>query len=54
MIERQQVVFLMISWFLTGRQLGHVGAKYARRKKESMILLGILLTISLILTFVVM
>lgn len=41
---------LMILWFVTGRQLGHVGAKYARRKRSSIILMIALILISLCAT----
>jgi len=39
MITNSEAVFLMIAWFAFGRQLGHVGAKYARAKKESKIIM---------------
>lgn len=48
MIPKQEVAILIILWFFTGRQLGHVGAKYARAKKSSRIMLGILTLLSII------
>ena len=46
------VAILIIAWFITGRQLGHFGAKYARKKKESILLFTFLLIISTILTVI--
>ena len=53
MIERSAVSFLIIIWFLAGRQLGHMGAKYARRKKSSAILFSVLMLIAIIATIVI-
>lgn len=38
MIPTQEVAILIILWFFTGRQFGHVSAKYARAKKSSRII----------------
>ena len=44
------VGYAMILWFVTGRQLGHIGAKYARQKKQSQLVFVALLILSLSFT----
>lgn len=47
MISKSEVGILLVLWFLTGRQLGHVGAKYARAKKSSKIIFAVLVLLSI-------
>lgn len=49
----QEVGFLVIMWFITGRQFGHISAKYARAKKSSRILASIFLFIAVVSTFII-
>lgn len=54
MIEIERVGILLVLWFVTGRQFGHVFAKYARAKKASKIVFLVLLTISIIATIIIL
>ena len=54
MIPKQEVFFLLVLWFLTGRQLGHVGAKYARAKKSSKIVFAVLMLLSVIFSVIIL
>lgn len=53
MIPTQEVFFLLVLWFLTGRQLGHVTAKYARAKKASKIVFVVLALLSATFSLVI-
>lgn len=44
------VGYAMVLWFITGRQLGHIGAKYARQKRQSQLVFVALLIMSLSFT----
>ena len=54
MIPKQEVFFLLVLWFLTGRQLGHVTAKYARAKKASKIVFVVLALLSVIFSVIIL
>ena len=45
--------YLMILWFFAGRQLGHVGAKYARAKRSSKIVMAVFILLALGVTMYV-
>ena len=47
LVSLQWAIYLMILWFYAGRQLGHVGAKYARSKQSSRIIMAVLCVLAL-------
>jgi hypothetical protein len=50
-MEKPQIAFLIILWYIAGTFIGHATAKYARAKKITRILAGVFVLLGFIFTY---